>query len=258
MTSQNQDFAFCTLALGKKYRNLTKQLASDLKQHSPGTYVVIYTDDPDDFKGETNILAYKYRQQGILLCYHDRRLVIGKTLSQFKVAIHIDADTRILSNMPKVNWYPGIVGRQENLLEHVSKYSTERLPVIEKVATKLNIPLEKAQYVGESLYFVGSDEGKEKEFIEYWGMIGRYFELNGIHGGDGNAIGLAAAKVGWTVRSDNWQQYNQITKHLDASIEAPDAPKESQLSKLNRRLSYHYRLNVARMTALKNYSFFYG
>ncbi|NEO96447.1 MAG: hypothetical protein F6K56_42515 [Moorea sp. SIO3G5] len=33
--------------------------------------------------------------------------------------------------------------------------------------------------MGESLFFVSRDGGKEKEFIKQWGMIGRYFEMRG-------------------------------------------------------------------------------
>lgn len=253
-SQEQKDFCFCTLALGKKYRLLVEQLASDLEKYSPGTFLVLFTDEPNDFTNKGNILAYKYRQQGILFCYHDRRFVIEKALSQFPVAIHIDADTRILSNVPKVDCYPGIVGRQENLLEHLKKYNPERLNAIKLVASKLGIPLETAPYVGESLYLVGRDEGREKEFIKYWGLIGRYLELQGIHAGDGNAIGLAAAKVGWTINSDSWVEFNKITKHLDASHEKKH---QSLWDKLNRKLAYHSRLNRARVIALKDFDFFY-
>ncbi len=254
MIDKNKDFCFCTLALGAKYRNLTKQLASNLETHSPGAALVILTDEPSDFNSNNNILAYKYRQQGILMCFHDRRLVIEKALTQFRTAIHIDADTKIVDNIPDIDWFPGIIGRTENLLQHIENFSPERLKAIKNIASKLEIPLENANYVGESLYMVGKDEGREKEFVKYWGLIGRYLELQGIHGGDGNAIGLAAAKVGWTVKSDGWLKLKKVAKHLDASYEPTP---ETKLDNLKRRLGYHYRLNRARLMALKDFNFYY-
>ncbi|MBD2296877.1 hypothetical protein H6G06_26220 [Anabaena sphaerica FACHB-251] len=254
MSQEQKDYCFCTLALGKKYRLLTQQLAQDLEKYSPGTYLVIYTDEPQDFSQTHNTLAFKYQQQGILHCYHDRRFVIEKALSKFPVAIHIDADTKILSNVPEITHTSGIVGRQENLLEHVKKYSPERLPYIEKIASKLDIPLENASFVGESLYIVGRDDGKETDFIKYWGMIGSYLELHRIHAGDGNAIGLAAAKVGWTINSESWSGLHQVTKHFDAS-HTPE-PK-NWVKNLRRRVGYHYRFNKARLTALQKFDFYY-
>ncbi|QSJ19835.1 hypothetical protein JYQ62_14680 [Nostoc sp. UHCC 0702] len=254
MSQAQKDFCFCTLALGKKYRLLAQQLAKDLEKNAPGTFLVVYTDEPKDFSQQSNTIAEKYRQKGILFCYHDKRFVLEKALSEFPVAILIDADTRILKNVPDVVPFAGIVGRQENLVEHVKKYNPERLTAIKKVSTKLNIPLETAPYVGESLCFVGRDNGKEKEFIKYWGMIGRYLELQRIHSGDGIAIGLAAAKVGWTIKSDNWESFRKISQHLDASYE----PKTNNwFNNWQRRLSYHYRLNLARLMALKNFEFYY-
>lgn len=251
---QSSKFCFCTLALGGKYRKLTKQLAGDLEKYSPGTLLVVYTDEPSELSNVSNILAYKYRQQGILNCYHDRRAVIEKALTKLQVTIHIDADTRIVDHLPDIEYFPGIIGRTENLLEHITKYTPERLKAVESVASKLEIALDKVNYVGESLYVVGKDRGKEKEFVKYWGLIGRYLELHGIHGGDGNAIGLAAAKVGWTVKNDGWKQLQKLTTHLDASYE--NTP-EVWSKKLNRKFAFHYRLNLARITALKNFNFFY-
>ena len=95
---------------------------------------------------------------------------------------------------------------------------------------------------------------KEKEFFHLWEKISRYVELNGMHGGDGNVMGLAAAKVGWTVNnSETWQGIQEITKHLDASHQR----RASFWGDLQRRLAYHYRLNRTRLVALKDFDFYY-
>lgn len=257
MNYQNQDFCFCTLALRNKYRLLAQQLANDLYKYSPGTKLLVLTDKPDFFRDNPHILAVQHRQNGILHCYHDKSILMEIALSKFSTAIHIDADTRILAALPEnLQWKPGITaGHYENLVEHVSKYNPERLPSLQKVAKHLNVDLETVTYMGESLFIITRDHGKEREYLKYWAMIGRYLELRGIHAGAGNAMGIAATKVGWQVHQDNWQAIKNVTHHTDASY----TNQEKNLwEKSQRRIGYHYRLNLARIMALKNAKFYYS
>jgi hypothetical protein len=256
MNSSSPDFCFCTLALGEKYRLLTKQLATDLATYSPGTPLIVGTDKSQDFNNHPNVITFKHRQKGILFCYYDRRFVVEAALAKFRAAIVIDADTRIVADIPThINWLPGITaGHRENLIEHVKTYTPERLKPLSQVASKLGLPLEEITYIGESLYIIARDEGKEKEYLKQLGKIGNYLELNGVHGGDGNAMGLAAAKVGWTVNNDGWQSLKAATKHLDASYQPS---QESLGDKLKLKLGYHYRLNKARLAALQDFNFYY-
>lgn len=256
MSQVQKDFCFCTLALGQKYRLLAQQLAEDLEKNSPGTFIVIFTDKPEDFHRNRNTLAYKHQQQGILLCYHDKGLVLAQALSQFRTAIYIDADTKILSSVPdNIVWQPGITaGHCENLIEHVSKYNPERLESLKKVASKLKINLENTSYIGEALFIVVRDDGRELDFFNYWKMIGRYLELKGIHSGEGNAMGLAAAKVGWSIKKEGWQALKKATKHIAASH------MNTQLTiweQWKLRVGYHYRKNLAKIMSLSNFDFFY-
>lgn len=256
MNQKHKNFCFCTLALRPKYRLLTQQLASDLEKYSPGTSLLAFTDEPNDFSNNLNVLAFKHNQQGILHCYNDKSLIMEIALSKFNTAIYIDADTRILSPLPDdLNWNPGItVGHCENLIDHVTKYTPERLEHIQKVASNLHIPLESTSYLGESLFIVTRDGGNEIEYFKYWTMIGRYLELNGIHSGEGNAMGLAAKKVGWTISKDGWQEIRSATQHLDASH---INKQQTSWDKWKRRLGYHYRLNKARLIALQDFDFYY-
>ncbi|AUT03231.1 hypothetical protein CLI64_24020 [Nostoc sp. CENA543] len=255
MTYEQQDYCFCTLALRKKYRQLTQQLAGELAKYAPGKMFVVLTDQPADFQDYANVLAFKHNQRGILHCYHDKSLVMELALAKFTAAIYIDADTTILSPLPEnLHWKPGITaGHCENLVAHVTRYTPERLPHIRKVAAHLNITLEDAPYIGESLFMIARDEGREIEYLKYWAKIGRYLELRGIHAGSGNAMGLAAAKVGWDVSREGWSEVRNITKHLDASY----TNKQSVWDLWKRKLGYHYRLNKARLTALTDFQFFY-
>ncbi|WP_424099861.1 hypothetical protein [Moorena producens] len=257
MIKPEKDFCFCTLALRSKYRSLAKKLAGDLEKYAPGKLLIVATDDVNDFNNCKNVSAFKHQQTGILHCYHDKRFEVEKALSRFSVAIQIDADTRIIGSLPEtIEVLPGITaGHQANLVKHVEKYNPERLKPLKQIASKLDIPLDKAIYIGESLVFVSRDGGKEKEFIKQWGMIGRYFELKGIHGGEGIILGLAAAKAGLTIsRSSSWDRINEVKKHLDASHEKT---QKTFWDSLKRKLGYHYNFNRARVAALKDFEFYY-
>lgn len=256
MNQQNNSFCFCTLAFGSKYRLMAKELASDLEKYSPGTFLVIGTDKSSDFNNNKNIIAFKLHQQGILHCYNDRRFVIEKALASFQTVIHIDSDTKILGKIPeRLEYSPGISGCYENLLKHISKYRQQDRGILEHVSLKLNINIENANWIGESLYIITKDGGKEQEFLQIWGLLASYLELKGMHSGDGNLMGLAAAKVGWIVNnSENWHLLKQLTCHLDASQQKE---KRSFGDNLNRRIGYHYRLNKTRLLALRNFNFYY-
>jgi len=257
MIQQKKDFCFCTLALRPKYRLLAQNLARNLEQYASGIVLVVGTDEPQEFRDIPNVVAFKHRQKGIFHCYNDRRFVVEKALSMFPVAIHIDSDTKILANVPEqIEFSPGISGCHENLIKHINRYRKKDRGLIEKVAQKLDIPWESADWIGESLYIVSRDSGKEKEFIKVWGTLANYLELQGIHSGDGNLMGLAAAKVGWTVNSDSWKKLQIITEHLDASHEQKKT-SAAFWEPWKRRLGYHYRLNMARLKALKDFDFYY-
>lgn len=257
MASFKPSFCFCTLALGHKYRVLTQELAADLEKFADGISLIVYTDDPKDFHKHKNVIAVKHYQQGILHCYNDKRFVMEMGLSKFSAAIYIDADTRIKSPIASdLTFKPGITaGHSENLMTHATKYNPERIPHFQNIASKLNLKIETVDYIGESLFILTCDEGKEIEFLKRWGKIAKYFELHGIHSGEGNAMGLAAAEIGWTVHTDNWQQIKDVTEHLDASHWSN---KITKITKLKKRLAYHYRLNKSRIMALQNHQFFYN
>ncbi|GBE92303.1 hypothetical protein [Nostoc cycadae] len=254
----SQDFCFCILAFRAKYRNLAKELAETLDKHSPGTTLVIGTDQPQEFQNYSNVFAFKLQQTGILHCYHDKRFVIQAALKKFPTVIQIDADTKIIADIsPEIRYLEGLAaGHIENIVEHAQKYNPERLIYLQKIADKLDLSLENVSYVGESLFAVTADSKKSEEFIKYWDFIARYLEIHGIHSGEGNAIGMAAAKAGLKVYNPSWLgKINSVRQHLDASDRKS---QRTQWDLLQRKLAYHYRLNKARIISLKDFDFFYS
>ncbi len=254
---EKKDFCFSTLALGKRYRQMAQKFGSELEKCSPDLILFVGTDEPKDFACHKNIIAFKLIQQGILHCYHDKRFVVEKALLEYNTTIQIDADTNLIGNPPETinNESSSIGGVNEDMMTHVKKFNPERVKHIEKVASKLDLDLEKAQYIGESLMIFSRDKGKEQDFLDYWGEIGRYLELKDIHAGSGNAIGLAALKVGWKIEhTPDWDKIHQIASHFDASYNN----KRTKWQQLQRKLAYHYRLNKTRLEALGNFNFYYG
>lgn len=199
----DKEFCFATLALGKKYRALASLLAKDIEKYSPNTYFVVLTDYPTDFKNNPNVRAFKHRQQGVK-CWHDKRFVIAKALQMFNTCIFINADMRILGEVPAdIKWLPGITARSGcSIIKH-NKNKSNAFVLIEDVAKTMDIDLQQAKWINEFLFIVKKDEGKEMEFLRLWEIMAHYFELNKVHSGEGNAIGLAAVKAGLPLRIDS-------------------------------------------------------
>lgn len=214
-------FCFCTLAFGKRYRLLALLLAKDIEKYSPGTSFIVLTDKPDDFMAQSNIQAFKHRATSVKF-YHDKRFAVAKALSMFNSCIFIDADMRILAPVPSdMTWLqePGIKARSCDIMS--IKYSNitngtankklcREYRITKKAAQKLNVDAEweKIKFVHEYLFSVTKDSGKETEFIKHWGILAPYYELNGVYDGEGNVVGLAAAKAGINI---SWSQMDGLS-----------------------------------------------
>ncbi|MBE9031394.1 hypothetical protein IQ266_16795 [filamentous cyanobacterium LEGE 11480] len=251
------DFCFCTLALRAKYRQLARQLAVDLEQYAPGVILVVGTDRPQDFSNCRNVWAFQLKSRGLLHCYHDKRFVLDQARSRFRTVVQLDADTRMIGQISDIASARSTLAavHVEPLLLHVQRYSPERLPHLRKLAEKLEIDLAQVSFVGEALFALVAETAQSKAFIEQWDWIARYLELHGIHAGEGNAIGLAAAKVGLEITQPDWLAHiNDDRRHLDFS-ESQVEPTFWQ--ELPRRLRYHLRLTRARINAIRHFDFFY-
>lgn len=259
MTEIRKDFCFCTLALGQRYRLMAQTLAEDLLKYAPQTHLIIYTDYPKEFSDNSNVVAFKHSQQSTLHCFNDKRFVLQKALSIYPAVIFVDADTTIIDSIPKqIQWGSGITACHKNLIKHLQKRSPKFIAPLKKTAFKLGIDenkWEQAQWIGESIYVITRDKGKEILFLKTWGKIANYLELNNLHIGDGNIMGIAAAKVGWTINIKGWSELNQVREHIDASRHKPSMNSWQILQK---RIGYHYRLNRLRIKALKNFKFYYS
>lgn len=225
MSPSPSPFCFCTLALGRSYRALALELAKDLERFSPSTPLVILTDDPADFQRQTNVLAFPHRQQSVG-CYHDKRFVFRQALSLFPSCIWIDADMRILQPIPEtLDWVvqPGITARvcesmgkkyAKVALGTASAETRKEYQITQTAAQTLGLTLEDetVQFVYEYLFCLTQDQGREQEFLRVWDGLAPLYERRGIFAGEGNAIGLAAAKAGLPVR---WNTMEGVDFFMD-------------------------------------------
>jgi hypothetical protein len=255
------NYCFCGLALGIKYRLCAIDLAKDLQKYHPGVEYLILTDDTSDFRDLKNVIAIKHSQDSIMFPYNDRRFAIEKALFRYDRTIQIDTDIRLLKPLifpNELDNLDGIIAKSLPLKNHLNQYQPQNLPYYEKIAQKLDIDFDSVSYVGEFVFAVARNMGKEREFVHYWGMIAKYLELQRIHGADGPIIGLAAAKVGLPIYSSEWPNKieNEYVDHLKFSSGKQKIQK-TELEKFKFRLVYHYRLNKQRLIAFKNFSFYY-
>jgi hypothetical protein len=203
------EFCFCTLAVGARYRNHAQILASDIQRYSPKTSFVVLTDQPADFKHYPHVITSKHRLQS-MKGYHDKRFVIEKALELFDICLYLDSDVRIVGSVPTtMEWLPGITARTGcNILKHNSDGRRHKaLSVIKEVAHKLDVKLEETQWFHEFMFAVKKQAGAEAEFLRLWQTISYFFEMQGLYGGEGDVMGLAAAKAGLSIRFDTEDRF---------------------------------------------------
>lgn len=243
MDREKSEFCFCTLAFGESYRFLGLELAKDIEKHSPGTSFIVFTDRASDFQDCKNVLVFQHRRRGVLV-YHERRFAIAQALSMFNSCIYLDADVRICDRVPDdLKWLPGITAKScysilkhhKKVIEGVSQkpWQYKAWEVIQKMAQKLELDLNKddVKYINEFMFVVTRDSGREIEFLNLWDKLALYADLHGVHKGPGNAIGLAAAKVGFPVRHDRLEGIDFFDDRveqwrIDRGESDPNAKKE--------------------------------
>jgi hypothetical protein len=204
-----EEFCFCTLAVGKRYRKHALVLAKDIRKQAPDTSFLVLTDCPSAFAEYSQVIPIKHQLQSVQ-GYHDKRFVIEKALLSFDTCMYLDADVRIMSAVPtNMEWLPGITARAGcSILKHNSRGKvSQALPIIEQVAQKLEIDLEETKWFHEFMFTVKKQSGAEIEFLKLWQTISYIFELQNIYDGEGNVMGLAAAKTELTIRLDSEDRF---------------------------------------------------
>lgn len=208
----------CTLAIGSRYCAMARRLALDLARFAPGRALLVGTDRTSDFKGRANVRPFLVKPSGRWHCYSDKRKVLLKALSSAPAAMHIDADTRVIAPLPvRGPWPSGLSAPHESLLTHLERHWPSKIEDFRASARVAGAPIDKALWIGESIYVLAREGGRELRFIEEWGVLAGLLDRAGFRGGEGNVMGLAAAKAGLTVQWGHWRELASVRRHLNAS-----------------------------------------
>ncbi|MGB3491141.1 MAG: hypothetical protein WBA57_00325 [Elainellaceae cyanobacterium] len=197
-------FCFGTLAVGDRYRAHAQLLAQDIQRYAPQTSFVVLTDQTAEFAAHNHVVAVPHTLQSVK-GFHDKRFVIEKALEHVDVCMYLDSDVRILGPVPtQTQWLPGITARTGcNILKHnEAKQKRKALPKIQHVAQTLAIDLTQTFWFHEFMFTVKKQAGVEREFLKVWQTMSYFFEMNELHDGEGNVMGLAAQKAGLTLQLD--------------------------------------------------------
>lgn len=208
MINENKQFCFCTLALGNSYCKFAKDLAQDLAKYATTKKLIILTNNPQFFQEENNVLVFEHQSQTIYNVW-DKTYVIEKALSLYDYCIYFDADVRILDYIPEeIKFLDGItayscfsIKKKYDSVLKASNNRTKNWNLLVKMANKLNVNLDDVKFVWEYMWMFKKDE-KTQAFIDLWRKIGGYYEQRNRYGGEGEAMGLVAAKLGIPIHYD--------------------------------------------------------
>lgn len=209
------DFGFCTMAVGRSYRQFAQDLISDLLTYAPGRTLVVLTDRPQSFqqfKNEPTVQVFRHVPQMPHLLF-DKVWVIRKALEILPRCVFLDADVRIIAPVPaQLNFSEGIVAyscfsmrklyTKEGLFDPENPTSKQQLRLVQGVARHLQVDLDQAKFIWEYCFYVNRHP-QMIEVLNTWEKLGITYELSGRGGGEGEALGIAAAHYGVPVEYDN-------------------------------------------------------
>lgn len=143
---------------------------------------------------------------------------------------------------------PGITAKiaWHNIVKH-NKNQTQ-IQILQRITDKFDLDLKDVSFVHECLFAVTKDQGRELEFLDTWERIAAYCELNKFYRGEGHAIGLAAAKIGWRVSVDPMSEICFFKDKLELDkIKSGD----TELQEINAFLETQKKLEYPQMSLLR-------
>ncbi|BAU63185.1 hypothetical protein STA3757_05430 [Stanieria sp. NIES-3757] len=263
----SKSFCFCTLAVGKRYRAHALLLAKDLEKYASETKLIVLTNQVKYFNNQANIIAFKHQPQSCKL-YNDKRIAIAKALTLFNSCIFADADVRIIDQIPEqINFEAGIVAHscysilKRNNQINENQSSSNIFQLIQKVALAFNINVEEVKFVQEYFFYVTRDKGFE-DFIDYWEIIAGYFELNHIYYGEGNIIGLAAAKANFSIKYDRERKisiFKDRVEKIKIKLGKSNYEEKSQYFDEHQQIEFSQHSLIEKITnkLKKDFGFYY-
>ena len=262
--NQLQNYCFCTLAIGHKYRQLASLLAEDIRKYAPSKKLFILTDKAEFFKNYDNVITQNYKPVSVKF-YNDKRLVIQYCLEQFESCVYLDANIRIVDKVPeKLNFCEGIVAYSCcSMVKHKTTFSSlnDKFEKIKEVCSLLDLDLDNVKFLNEYFFYVSKNE-KLDSFLKYWEKLAGYFENYGFYSGEGDCIGIASAKADFPIYYD----YDKKITFFKDSVELSRKKKKQKTMDnleyyldIQRRIEYPKRSLVQKIAdkLAQKYGMFY-
>jgi hypothetical protein len=233
----NSRLCFATLALGKPYRAMALDLASDLATHAPGHVLVVATDGVDDFKGRANVFAFAHQKTGYFHCVNDKRFPVIRALEEFaEEAVFIDADTRLNAKLPDTLAHDAFIKTMYSpiLHEQANTWLTpQQRRAVLGAARSFGVDPKKTRFVMDNIFSVKRDGGREKIFFQVWNILTNLFDFEGVFVSEGYCMSIASQVVGWTPSDQGLEPIAHAGHHDEISNEL--SPRPSTLVRAWRR-----------------------
>jgi hypothetical protein len=243
-----QPWCFCTLALGEEYWRLTRQLAGDLARFAPGVNFLVATDNSASFADLPNVRAVHHRRKSVL-GYNDKLFVISKALNEYRTAVFVDADTRILSSvdLDPETFQPGLkcylirtwrwVYDTHDRSSNAPQWQKDDLRIMGLLQHEFDVreDPQNIPYVVESLFAI--TEGKRTDLDTYlrkWNSLAQFCEQNKFFRHLGYSMGLAALLTGFPIKQHDFKGLKFFEHRLSRRIHVPNGlMTEEEFNKWN-------------------------
>jgi hypothetical protein len=226
------NFAFCTITYGEKYKRLGDTIINQMT--GMGYHFYVLTDSPSHYEGRKNVHVIPHTYS--YFSYHQKRFVVQECLKDFSAAIFLDADVfykegadlSLLNNAEHglhIFATFGGIGHtflnddinhwsEENPNARNTKYGPAGKKLIEDLGFKYtrdfhnNGTMHYLEHFLEGKWIIKKQDGKEKKFFEYWDKLAEFtdaFDINlgfknTISAGEGASMSLAAFNSGINTR----------------------------------------------------------
>ena len=185
-------------------------LAVDLLVYAPGHKLLVLTDKPEEYSIHKNVLPILHRQESLWRPYHDKRFAIEQASKRSNCVVFLDADTRIINNVPADFAETLPVGITAYFAspwlqwEQVHPNEAHKAAFIRSGAKELDVDLNDCWYIWEAAIafkFDASTQHALREFLDVWANLAHHFQLQGWFEGEDHSMAVAAGKAGLVVGS---------------------------------------------------------
>ena len=238
------NFAFCTIAYGKKYIELSKTLISQVS--NLGEKIFVYTNNVAEFESNENVILIPYTKE--YFSFHEKTTVVRECLKHYDTAVFLDCDV-VLQNIEDLSFLedakPGLhifatfgsvgntffsddISLASNSKARNTKYGQEGIDFIEKLGYRYkkvyHLETKDKDFIEhflEGKWILKKEAGKEEAFLRIWEELQpfceefdiRYGYFENVGAGEGAAMAIACYNSGITF-STIGPLYSTFTKNF--------------------------------------------